>query len=88
MSISKEMDKEDVISGCDGWHTQRGGEELPHVRGQGQWSGGATPRSRPGFGAESSHPVTEARGGGREDQPRPRSGGFTGEGGPRGAIPR
>ena len=37
--------------------------------------------------AERSYPTLEARGGGRED-PRPRSGGCVGAGGPRGATPR
>ena len=47
----------------------RGGgqEELPHVRGQGQW-----PRV-PGTGmVERSYPLSEARGSGREEQPHMR----------------
>ena len=36
-------------------------EELPRIRGQGWWAGGATPRPHA--------PTPEARGGGREDQP-------------------
>ena len=61
---------------------------------------GVTPRLRSGVAAERSYPVAEVRGGGWEDQPpargqgrrpstpRPRSGGCTGAGEPRGAIPR
>ena len=60
-------------------------EELPRVGGQGRWLGGATPRWRSGAAAGRryptplsprpraavgrSNPTTEARGGGREDQP-------------------
>ena len=65
----------------------RGGsqEELPRVRGQGQWPGGPTPhprpwavawrsyhtppRPRPGAAAWRSYPTPEARGHGQEDQP-------------------
>ena len=55
----------------------RGGgrEEPPHVRAQGQWSEGATPRPRPRAPAWKINP-------------RPKSGGCAGAGGPRGAIPR
>ena len=72
---------------------KRGGEELPQVRGQGQKPGGAhaqrvvakgprprgaTPRPHaPGQGRQSGGPT-----------PRPRSGGCSGGGGPRGAFPR
>ena len=53
-----------------------GGREEPlHVRAQGQRSEGATPRPRPGAPAWKINP-------------RPKSGGCTGAGGPRGAIPR
>ena len=60
----------------------RGGgqEELPHVRGQGQWlrvqgcdGAGTAERSYPslrsGAAAERSYPTPEARGGGQEEQP-------------------
>ena len=68
------------MPGCDGTGTAetshpvsevRGGgrEELPHVRGQGQRSGGGTPRMRPGMAARRSTPMPEARGSGWEDQP-------------------
>ena len=55
----------------------RGGsrEELPHVRGQGQWPRGATPRPRSGVAAEKSNPMSM-------------SSGSMGSGGPRGATPR
>ena len=57
-----------------------GQEELPHVRGQGQWrrvpgcngSGMAEwsyPMSEVGGAAGRSYPASEVRGGGREDQP-------------------
>ena len=62
--------------------TKHSGEELPHVRGQRQWPGGATSRPRSGAMAERSHsaskarvaagrsnPAPEARGSGREEQP-------------------
>ena len=42
-------------------------EELPHVQGQGQRPGGATPLPRSGGLAERSHPASQARGGGREE---------------------
>ena len=38
-----------------------GQEELPRIRGQGRWPGGATPRPHA--------PTPEAKGGGREEQP-------------------
>ena len=49
----------------------RGGsqEELPRVRGQGQWPGGPTPHPRPWAVAWRSYPTPEARGHGQEDQP-------------------
>ena len=39
----------------------RGGglEELPHVRGQGQWLRGATRRLRSGVAAETSYPTSK-----------------------------
>ena len=51
--------------GCDR-HTQRGGRELPHVRGQGQKPGG--PHAR-GEVAKRSYSTPEARGSGQEKQP-------------------
>ena len=65
--------------GCD-WHTSRGQEELPHVRGKGQWprvpgydGAGMAEKSYPslrsGAVARRTNPTPEARGGGREDQP-------------------
>ena len=80
-------------------HAERGREELPHVRGQGQKPGGL---HAGGAAAERSYAATEDRGGGRECQaataqeqgrrlgettPHPRSGGCVGAGGPRGPIP-
>ena len=73
-------------------------EELPHVRGQGQRprvagcdGAGMVERSHPAsevrVGDGMSHSVPEARGSGREDNPRPRTGGCAGTGGARGAIP-
>ena len=44
-------------------------EELPRIRGQGQWLGGATPHPRPGVAAGRSYPTPEVRGSGREEQP-------------------
>ena len=80
----------------------RGGgqEELPHVRGQGQWP--RVPGCDGAGTAERSYPTSKARGGGREElpciqgqgrrpggaTPPPRIGGFAGTGGPRGAITR
>ena len=49
----------------------KGGEELRHVGGQGRRPRGATPRPRPGAAAGRSFPVSEARGGGREELPQP-----------------
>ena len=40
------------VRGCSG-------EELPHVRGQGQWPGGAIPRPRPGMTAGKSNPISK-----------------------------
>ena len=47
---------------------RNGREELPHIRGQGQRRGGATPRPRSGVAAERSYPVSEVRGSGPECQ--------------------
>ena len=44
-----------------------GQEELPHVRGQGQWP--RVPGCDTTGAAERSYPMSEARGGGREEQP-------------------
>ena len=46
-----------------------GREELSHVRGQRQQSGGATLRLRSGAAAGRSYPTPEARGSGCVDQP-------------------
>ena len=57
---------------------RNGEEELPPVRRQGRWPGGATP-------------LPHARGQGRRPggpTPRPRSRGCVGAGGPRETIPR
>ena len=51
--------------GCDDWHTKRGREELPHVRGQGQKPGGPHARRA---AAKRSYPTSEVRGSGRECQ--------------------
>ena len=48
---------------------RNGREELPHVRGQGQWLGEAILCQRPGAAAGRSYPMTEVRGGGLEEQP-------------------
>ena len=67
-------------NGCDSWHIQLGQEELPEVRGQGQWPrvpgwdcAGMAERShsgpRSGSGARSSHPVPEPRVRGWEEPP-------------------
>ena len=45
-----------------------GWEELPHVRGQGQWPRGANPLPRPGAAAEET-PRIRGQGGDREVQP-------------------
>ena len=66
--IAKRSHPASEVRGC-------GREEPPGVRGQGQWSGGATLRMRPGTAA-------------RKINQRPRSSGCAGTGGPRGAIPR
>ena len=47
-----------------------GREGLPHVRGQGQRTRGATARPRSGAAAGRSYPTSEVRGCGREEQPR------------------
>ena len=44
-----------------------GQEELPHVRGQGQWP--RVPDCNGAGTAERSYPASEARGGGQEEQP-------------------
>ena len=76
-------------------------EELPQVRGQGQWPGGPTLHLRPGAVAGRSYPMPKPRGGSLEDLPHaggqgprpreatppPRSGGCMGAGGPKGATP-
>ena len=90
------------------WRTERGrlrqrakcgGEEVPHVRGQGQKLGG--PHAQ-GAAAKRSYSPPEARSGGQEELPHargqgglpgrttqcPRSSGYTGTRGPRGAMPR
>ena len=46
--------------------TKHGQEELPHIRGQGQKLGG--PHTRRAV-AKRSYPTSEARDGGREEQP-------------------
>ena len=51
---------------CNG--TKRGREELPHVRGQGRWPGGATPRPRSEPAAGRSYPMPEVRDSGQECQ--------------------
>ena len=82
----------------------RGGswEELPCIRGQGWWSRGATLCPRPRAVSGRTYPMPEARDSSPEDlpytqsqglrpggaNPSPKSGGCTGAGGPRGAIPR
>ena len=43
------------------------GEELPHVRGQGQWP--RVPGCNGTGAAKRSYPTSEARGSGREEQP-------------------
>ena len=48
--------------------TEGSREELPHVRGQGQKQGGATPHPRSGEAAERSYAVSEVRGSGQECQ--------------------
>ena len=64
---------------CDR-RTKHGQEELPHVRGQGQWprmpgcNGTGTakksyPSPRSGVAAGRSYPASEVRGGSREEQP-------------------
>ena len=40
---------------------KHGREELPQVRGQGWWQGGATPRPRPGAAAGRSKPTSKER---------------------------
>ena len=44
-------------------------EELPHLRGQGRWPGGATPPPRSGAVARRSYPASEVRGGGQKELP-------------------
>ena len=50
------------------WRTKHSREELPHVRGQGQWP--RVPGSDGAGTAERSYPVPEAKGGGWEEPPR------------------
>ena len=55
-------------------------KELPHIWGQGQWLGGATPRPRSGAAAETSNPTSKEQwpwgaGGLRGATPHSRSGG-------------
>ena len=45
-------------------------EELPRIRGQGRWLGGATLCPRPGAGARRTNPMPGARGSSWEDQPQ------------------
>ena len=67
----------------------RGGgqEELSHIRGQGQRP--RVPGCDGAKTAERSYPVSEVRGGGREEPPQSKERwlGCMGAGGPRGAIP-
>ena len=48
-----------------------GQEELPHVRGQGQWP--RVPDCDGAGTAERSYPAAEVRGGGREEQLTPKA---------------
>ena len=72
-----------------------GQEELPHVRGQGRWPRGATPRLRSVVAGRRRPVQGQGRPGEATPCPRPgavpersnpRSGGCAGTGGPRGAI--
>ena len=54
------------VGGCDQC-TKHGREEIPHVRGQGQWS--RVPGCDSTGTAGRSYPASEVRGGGREKQP-------------------
>ena len=76
-----------------------GQEGLPHIQGWGsgrecqaatvqEWLRGATPCPRSGAAAGRSHPMPEARGSGREEQPHVQGAVAVGAGEPRGAIPR
>ena len=47
------------------WRTKHGGEELPHVGGQGQQP--RLPGSNSAGTAERSYPASEVRGGGPEE---------------------
>ena len=42
---------------------------LVKIRGEGRWLGGATLHLRPRAAARRSYPVSEARGGGQEEEP-------------------
>ena len=53
--------------GSCNWRTKHGREELPYVRSQGQKPRG--PGCNGAGTAERSHPASEVRGGGREEQP-------------------
>ena len=64
--------------------TERGQEELPHVRGQGQL-GEATSRPRPGVVTLRSHPEPKARGRSWEEPPTPEAGHAAGRSNP-GAV--
>ena len=64
--------------------TKRGREELPRVRGQGQWPGGANLRLRT-VKAGRRHPASEIRGG-QEKPPHARGQGWWPEGATRGAV--
>ena len=58
-------------AGAESWRTPclKGGgqEELPHIRGQGQWP--RVPGCDGAGTAERSYPAPKARGSGREEQP-------------------
>ena len=64
-----------------------GQEELSHIRGHGRQPRRATPCLRPGAADGWTYPSPKAGGMARRSNPPPRSGGCTGTGGPRGAIP-
>ena len=62
-------------------------EELPRIRGQGRWLGGATPHPRPGVAAGRSYPTPEVRGSGERSNPTSKEWWCAGAEGPRGATP-
>ena len=72
------------------WH-RNGQEALSHVRGQGRRPAEKSyPASKVRGGGQRSYPTPHTRGQGQQPggpTPRPRSGGYTGAGGPRGVIP-